>query len=84
MQSCVWDHALLLGPGFWGEMGVGGRVGFPCHTKRQVLTALNAARLFSASSFSWISSCSLWAEKRGYGGLGEALSLRGDVPSSCP
>lgn len=29
VQSCVWDRALVLGPGCWGEMGVGRRVGFP-------------------------------------------------------
>lgn len=33
VQSCVQDRALVLGPGCWGEIGVGGRIGFPHHTK---------------------------------------------------
>lgn len=44
----------------------------------QVLTALKAARLFSASSFSWISSCSLGAERGALGGPG-----RSPVPPAC-
>lgn len=81
MQSCAQGHALVLGPGCWGKMGCEGRWG--SHTPRRtglVLTALKAARLFSASSFSWISSCSLWAKRGGQGHVEGAPSPVSDVP----
>lgn len=33
VYSCLWDHAPLLGPGCWGEKGMGRRIEFPHHTK---------------------------------------------------
>lgn len=75
-------------PWCWGQAARGrwGREGrWVSHATwgGQVLTALKAARLFSASSFSCISSCSLGAERRGQGHPEGALSPGGNVPPRC-